>query len=155
MTAHTLLQPNNKRLSGNSNDVKNYSFTDVTAFLVRGSTVYYRLKQTDLDGMFGYSNVIAIKKEMQTAGAPMQAFPNASASITLRLNQMTGLPSRQEVKVELLSITGRLLHRASVILDQNGLLRYEKDRYKAQTKVFPERSKCICNRQAPLSNGCG
>ncbi|MBZ0200902.1 MAG: endonuclease, partial [Ignavibacteriaceae bacterium] len=45
--------------SGNSNVVKNYSFSDSELF---NSTVSYRLKQIDTDGNFKYSNVVSISR---------------------------------------------------------------------------------------------
>ncbi len=41
--------------AGNSNTLMNYSYTDTNSF---NSNVYYRLKQTDLDGKFTYSEVV-------------------------------------------------------------------------------------------------
>jgi hypothetical protein len=44
---------------GNSNSPKQYSFTDNK--LIGGSKFQYRLKQTDNDGQFEYSNIIEVK----------------------------------------------------------------------------------------------
>ena len=44
--------------SGNSSSVKYYSATDIDA--LTGSTLYYRLKQTDFDGKFEYFNIVAV-----------------------------------------------------------------------------------------------
>jgi hypothetical protein len=44
---------------GNSSSIKNYSYTDIRQY---HDISYYRLKQTDFDGEFKYSAIIAIKK---------------------------------------------------------------------------------------------
>ena len=48
--------------AGNSNTVLDYSFVDKSEF---SNTVYYRLKQTDYDGKFTYSNIISLSEENQ------------------------------------------------------------------------------------------
>ena len=58
--------------AGNSNTMKNYSFTDSKSY---SSVSYYRLKQTDFDGKFKYSDIISISncKEAQTE---LNIYPN-------------------------------------------------------------------------------
>jgi Zn-dependent metalloprotease len=46
---------------GNSNEKNVYSYLDATAFGVN----YYRLKQFDIDGKYGYSNVISIQSKSE------------------------------------------------------------------------------------------
>ena len=48
--------------AGNSNTVLDYSFVDESKF---SNTVYYRLKQTDYDGKFTYSNIISVSEANQ------------------------------------------------------------------------------------------
>ncbi|HPF00706.1 MAG TPA: hypothetical protein PKY63_08575, partial [Bacteroidales bacterium] len=55
--------------AGNSNEVLNYSVE------VESSAKYFRLKQTDYDGKFTYSDVIAVDCE----GSPVQLFPTLVA----------------------------------------------------------------------------
>ena len=51
--------------AGNSNTIRNYSLVDDPAALAAQSlTVYYRLKQTDYDGKYEYSDAIAINVSM-------------------------------------------------------------------------------------------
>lgn len=57
----------------------NYSLIDKGAFEQTGSNkLYYRLQQTDLDGKFAYSKVIAIENKTW-ANAEMKLHPNPSA----------------------------------------------------------------------------
>jgi predicted RecA/RadA family phage recombinase len=56
--------------AGNSTSIKHYSFTDSSPF---SGTNYYRIKQTDFDGRFEYSKIIAlINKENKS----LSIFPN-------------------------------------------------------------------------------
>ena len=48
--------------SGDSNDLKEYSFLDVMA---SQEQLYYRLKQVDLDGAFSYSDVTTIQQKFK------------------------------------------------------------------------------------------
>lgn len=57
--------------AGNSNHTIEYSYTDAQAGTGKS---WYRLKQTDLDGRFTYSNVAAIEQE--TTGKGINIYPN-------------------------------------------------------------------------------
>lgn len=46
--------------AGDHNELKNYRFTDYNVFAVNN---FYRLKQTDLDGRFNYSNILNVKTQ--------------------------------------------------------------------------------------------
>lgn len=59
--------------SGNSNSLKDYSFTDNPAI---GSKYYYRLKQIDFDGNTEYSNVISVDLNIPNQYALYQNYPN-------------------------------------------------------------------------------
>jgi hypothetical protein len=50
--------------------VNQYSFIDTVAV---AGTVYYRIRQTDLDGSYSYSRIISLTG---TEGAPLMAYPN-------------------------------------------------------------------------------
>lgn len=58
--------------AGNSNSILNYNFTDENPF---SGVSYYRLKQTDFNGQFTYSNVVSvtIKKSFNTQAS---IYPN-------------------------------------------------------------------------------
>ena len=65
--------------AGNSNTMLNYSFADYSPFplgRVGDGLVFYRLKQTDYDGRYEYSNIIAV--EMQQGGdvGMLEIYPN-------------------------------------------------------------------------------
>jgi len=72
-------------------------------------TSYYRLKQTDLDGTFSYSNIVAEScKEISNQG--INVFPNPfDQSFVLNLWTAT----EEVISVSLLDCTGKLLHAQS------------------------------------------
>ncbi|WP_210466817.1 T9SS type A sorting domain-containing protein, partial [Rufibacter roseolus] len=61
--------------SGNSSQLQQYTFMD--AHLPKGAvTLYYRLKQLDLDGRYEYSKTIAVKSHSQRRGKELTVYPN-------------------------------------------------------------------------------
>jgi hypothetical protein len=64
----------------NSGSVKNYRFTDNRALeMFAGASVYYRLKQVDLDGNYSYSNIALLSTE---EGSDISLYPNPFNSST-------------------------------------------------------------------------
>ena len=71
--------------AGNSNETLNYSYTDKNPFF---GISYYRLKQTDYDGQFTYSDIIVIKLDRGLQELDFTLFPNPTKD---KLNvQITG-----------------------------------------------------------------
>ncbi|MBK0403307.1 T9SS type A sorting domain-containing protein [Adhaeribacter sp. BT258] len=89
--------------AGNSSQVLTYQFTDKKP--VATGTAYYRLKQTDTDGAFEYSSIIAIAQQQQ----PTQfanAYPNPfEQTLNLELDSNHGLQ-----KVVLLGLDGKEIY---------------------------------------------
>ena len=54
----------------NSYRTKEYSFLDDN---INGGTVYYRIKQNDLDGLFSYSDIVSLKNEKSSS---FTSYPN-------------------------------------------------------------------------------
>ncbi|HEY0751199.1 MAG TPA: hypothetical protein VGD26_08585, partial [Chitinophagaceae bacterium] len=82
--------------AGNSNTVQNYTYTDKN---INTRTVYYRIKQTDLDGRSTFTPVRSIRtdiKEMEVKVAAINnklvlQFPEqAKGNVALRLVNMSG-----------------------------------------------------------------
>lgn len=92
---------------GNKTTSTTYAFTDqAVALPAAASTVYYRLKQVDVDGTAAYSPVRALSFK---AGLVAQAslYPNpAQASTSLDLS---ALPAASSYQVQVLGATGALL----------------------------------------------
>ncbi|HKI77836.1 MAG TPA: T9SS type A sorting domain-containing protein [Ignavibacteriaceae bacterium] len=60
---------------GNSNTPNDYVFTDRDRFIPAG-TIYYRLKQEDIDGQFEYSNAIELEYKVSSKPSLSQNYPN-------------------------------------------------------------------------------
>lgn len=60
---------------GNSNSVKDYSFTD-TSTPLRANKINYRLKQIDTDGSYEYSEIVSVKLDMPIKYKLVQNYPN-------------------------------------------------------------------------------
>jgi hypothetical protein len=91
--------------AGNSTSEKNYSFEDFS--FSAGTSVFYRLKQTDIDGKKNYSKVVYIS---DTKSAAISLFPNpvrSGSSIMLK-----GIPV-SDVKYSNISITDLLGNNVS------------------------------------------
>ena len=91
--------------AGNSNTILNYRVTDVLR--LADETIYYRLKKTDFNGAFAYSNTIAancLQREVEFEFIGVTAQGN-EGFITVLFNSDTG----HSYKLELYDILGRLL----------------------------------------------
>jgi len=95
---------------GNSNVSIDYSFADASA--PRG-TVYYRLRQVDLDGSHEYSKVIAVSHSGGAAygETSMSLFPNPTADgrVTIKFAGAQG-----GLSVKLTDLSGKVLHSQGV-----------------------------------------
>lgn len=93
--------------AGNSNDVRNYQYTDnQLSSLV--PTYYYRLRMIDIDGSFKYSPVIFIRN---TVGGATTVYPNpARDQITINIADK-GLINTQAL---LSDLNGKVLQRISL-----------------------------------------
>ncbi|ALI99390.1 hypothetical protein DC20_10945 [Rufibacter tibetensis] len=95
--------------NGNSNVRIDYSFLD--SKLATG-TLYYRLKQVDVDGKFEYSKTVAVQnKVVSSSNVSIAAYPNpTSDALNLDLTQTTA----SDVKIGVYSLDGRLVKTATV-----------------------------------------
>ena len=89
--------------AGNSNETLNYSLTDKNPFF---GISYYRLKQTDYDGQFTYSNIIVIKLDHGLQELNFTLYPNPTKDI---INvQITG-NAVLDVNIEMYNAQGQRL----------------------------------------------
>ncbi len=87
---------------GNSNNIIKYAFTD--SFMNPG-TNYYRLKQTDYDGDFNYSDVVAVNRQISIAGFKnFIIYPNPASD---RISIESLNVNEHECRVELTDIRGK------------------------------------------------
>jgi uncharacterized repeat protein (TIGR01451 family) len=90
----------------NSSSVQSYSFTDA----VVTDNNQYRLKITDNDGRYSYSQVISLKKT-QTGLLLQQGFPNP---FTNQLTVQLFSDRDQQVRLKIIDVTGRIIRTDKV-----------------------------------------
>ncbi len=100
--------------AGNSTSIQHYSFTDVEQY---NGLSYYRLKQTDFDGAFEYSEIIAITNCLEEI-AELAVYPNP-ANGTLNLH-FTGLES-QILQTSVYNLLGELVYDSEFYTPKIGL----------------------------------
>lgn len=88
--------------AGNSNVILNYHSYDFNPYL---GITYYRLKQTDYNGSFTYSNTIALTNELDKFSIS-ELYPNPSSN-TSQFNVYT--PMNGSVSIKLFDNSGRLI----------------------------------------------
>lgn len=93
--------------AGNSSQPRYYSFTDTERF---SSRVYYRLKQTDFDGQFEYTNVISVTC-IENRTEEFRVYPNPIA------NQLTIEPTNhvEVVNFEIINSWGVVVHQGRFV----------------------------------------
>lgn len=106
-----------KATRGNSNEVLHYEATDD---LPQVPVVYYRLKQTDFDGTFKYSDWEVIRENI-TSELVVNVFPNPSTGNAFQLFA-GGLQPYENVKVCLIGINGQSVYSDTKIANAAGTL---------------------------------
>ncbi|RAU82861.1 T9SS type A sorting domain-containing protein [Pontibacter arcticus] len=104
--------------AGNSSIQLHYRYTD-SALPVQGHTLYYRLRQVDLDEKFAYSKVIAVNREDKTDGLKISFFPNPfSKKLTVSVNK-----PMETARFRLYNLQGKdLYHKQLEVRDGNVVL---------------------------------
>ena len=92
--------------AGNSLQISNYSFIDVTPFV---GTSYYRLKQTDFDGQFEYSEIIAVQCDNEILEVRVYPTPFTN-ELTI---EMPG--NNESVNFEIINSMGVAIYKGSFI----------------------------------------
>ncbi|MHC2990233.1 hypothetical protein OB13_00975 [Pontibacter sp. HJ8] len=96
---------------GNSSVENRYAFQDKAP--VNG-TVYYRLKQVDLDGAFAYSKVIAVSAKGLASELTTQVYPNPFTDI---IKVTLTAPQTQQAELFLFDINGKQVLRKTLELE--------------------------------------
>ncbi|MCD6366177.1 MAG: T9SS type A sorting domain-containing protein, partial [Bacteroidales bacterium] len=104
---------------GNYNGLSSYSLIDFNPLT---GISYYRLKQTDFDGKFSYSNIVSINYILPvTVIQPaMKLFPNPATNGSLVKLEMTGMSADKEVLVVVTNVLGQQMYSKVILTDQNG-----------------------------------
>ncbi len=90
--------------AGNSSQIKNYSFTDVSLKDINVSTTYYRLKQVDLDGKATYSEVLPLN--LETIASKLKLYPNPVKDVA---TIETSLDVASKVQVQVVTRDGKIV----------------------------------------------
>ncbi|MBR9860759.1 T9SS type A sorting domain-containing protein [bacterium] len=100
-----------KEAAGNSSSIRNYTTVDVDP--IEGQS-YYRIKQTDFDGVNGYSNILEVEIS-EKASSNIAAYPQPAH------NMITLKSEKKFVKedLEILSMTGEDLS-GNIVVKESG-----------------------------------
>ncbi len=102
--------------AGNSNGYLNYTFTDQEPY--KGVS-YYRLKQTDFDGRFSYSEIVAVN----FSGLSFMIYPNPATGNLFLVCHAT---SKQEIRIKMIDVCGRLIKQRTETAEEGENL-YQMD----------------------------
>lgn len=118
--------------AGNSQEQRDYEMTDNQPL---PGISYYRLKQTDFDGSYSYSNVVAVNF---TPGlTAINVYPNPSDGKTLYVN-LAGYAPDKVVNIHIFDMLGRSIYsnRVDVGPSGNQLVRVELSSGKALSGLY-------------------
>ncbi|OYT10508.1 MAG: hypothetical protein B6I18_08755 [Bacteroidetes bacterium 4572_112] len=94
----------------NSNQILNYKYNDVNADL--SQTIYYKLKQTDYDGKYTYSNIISVNSKSNVFEMLESYSNNGVMNISINSN------TNSTTSIELYDITGSLIYSNKLSIDK-------------------------------------
>ncbi|MBU0528339.1 T9SS type A sorting domain-containing protein [bacterium] len=104
--------------AGNSNKIQYYSVTDRAAY---SGLSYYRLKQTDFDGKFTFSEIIPVECIVSlTNNITFNVYPVPVYKGQDLYVNIEGLASKKEVLVVVLDILGKEFYSKVIFSDING-----------------------------------
>jgi hypothetical protein len=102
--------------AGNSSHVINYNTIDPSPY---EGLSYYRLKQTDYDGKFVYSKMVAVKNSKIKKNFEFKVFPNPSNGNDVYVTSESINEINKEVLVVLYNVLGEVVF-SKVIVSDNG-----------------------------------
>lgn len=95
---------------GNSSQLVNYTEFDYSP--LEGIS-YYRLKQTDYDGQFSYSNIVGVNSTALKSSSQVNVFPNPFAlNEGILTIQVTDFNSDENISIQVIDITGRVVYES-------------------------------------------
>jgi hypothetical protein len=103
--------------AGTKSTESNYEWIDKNPL---ASISYYRLKQTDFDGKYTYSDVRVIENNSTNSRFSVYPNPIAGNKFTLEMNR---LPSNTEVPLAIVNMQGAIVHQANYRSDTGGNLK--------------------------------
>ncbi len=107
-----------KAPNGHSNTVLLYNTVDLQP--LKGLT-YYRLKQTDFDGSFEYSDPVSVNFDEDDTNVSFNVFPNPNSGVSFRM-VLNGLAANETMEVVVADLSGRSVYSTRMQSDFNGNL---------------------------------
>ncbi len=105
--------------SGNSNRLINYSYIDISPL---SGNNYYRLKQTDYDGTFSYSEIVVVNHHEEFL-LTINIFPNPVKDGILNIG-LTGFDIGQEYEINLIELSGRVVKSEKYSACEDGYMNH-------------------------------
>jgi plastocyanin len=99
--------------AGTTNTIQNYQFTDPLAGL--SGTVYYRLREVDIDGNSNYSKIIALRLDGSSVSASFSIYPNPFVSA---VKIISTADASTEGTVTISNISGQRIYSQIVALQE-------------------------------------
>lgn len=97
--------------AGTSNDIVNYSFIDLNPL---EGTSYYRLKQTDFNGDFEYSEIVRINLKPDESPVRYKLYPNPISKEGRLTIEQIGRVIETSLEYEIVTTNGRTILRGQV-----------------------------------------
>jgi len=104
--------------TGNSQTVQNYQFMDESVNNIKGQSIYYRLKQVDLNGANEYSQVIEFNPEAQFFDLTFTVEPQGSDVLKLKTSRSLQFAG----KVNVLTLDGKIVTANTIPTNQREVL---------------------------------
>lgn len=96
--------------AGNSRELIHYTFADTDPL---SGVTYYRIRQTDFDGQYDYSNVTFVSTAVEMSLFPNPAISGGPITIT------AGLHQKEELLLTVIDMNGRTLLEENFIFSEN------------------------------------
>ncbi|MEM7373634.1 MAG: hypothetical protein AAF587_33735 [Bacteroidota bacterium] len=97
--------------AGTTTEISEYDYTDEFVIRLGSPKLFYRLRQTDLDGTYDYSNVVELNVSDKQADIWMQAMPNP---VKDRLTVKYSIPGQDRAFLEARSGAGQLIYSSPI-----------------------------------------
>ncbi len=113
---------------GTYNGLSEYGYTDYKPL---ANTSYYRLKQTDFDGKFTYSELVSVKNNISLINTlDYSLYPNPVAKSQNAQIEITSNVPNQEVLIVVNNMLGQQMYSKVLVTDNNGKVLQAIDPYK-------------------------
>ncbi len=109
--------------NGTTSSMKQFSFTDVSFYTNPGNTdvELYRLRQTDFDGKFSYSDEITVDKTLSKVSMPKVVNPTEENGLRV----FSDTP--QETEIVLCDLSGKIIFQTKTTLSHETFIPFESE----------------------------